>query len=217
MTRAGLREGVFFAPRLFAVAGVPLLPDVRKASVRDLAIVHGASLPHAEHVARLALQLHDSLAEARVIAASVDARELLFAAAMLHDLGMAIGYDDHEGHSHYLILGAGLPGFDPRGLALIAQIVRYHRKGTPDLDDLRPFARRADRELVQRCALLLRLAELLEIGEEQLVREARLVRDGGSVELRLEGDGHLALWNVRRQLGDEAFRRVFGHRLLLPH
>lgn len=180
-------------------------------------IVKRASLPHAEHVACLALQLHDSLAEAGVIAASVDARELLFAAAMLHDLGMAIGDDDHEGHSHYLILGAGLPGFGPRELALIPQIVRYHRKGTPDLDDLRPCARRCDRELLQRCALLLRLAELLEIGEDQSVRAARLGRDGGSVRLRLEGDGHLALWNARRKIGDEAFRRVFGHRLVLPH
>ncbi len=125
-------------------------------------------------------------------------------------------HDDHQGHSHYLILSAGLPGFGPRELALIAQIVRYDRKGTPDLDDLRPFARPGDRELVQRCALLLRLAELLEIGEDQSVRKARLVRDGSSVRLLLEGDGHLALWNARRQMGDWAFRRVFGHRLVFP-
>ena len=40
--------------------------------------------------------------------------------------------------------------------------------------------------------------------------------DGSSVRLLLEGDGHLALWNARRQMGDWAFRRVFGHRLVLP-
>jgi exopolyphosphatase/guanosine-5'-triphosphate,3'-diphosphate pyrophosphatase len=214
VTRAGLREGVFLSTRLFT-GGAPLVPDVRAASVRDLALLHGACPRHAEHVARLALQLHDSLARAGLIAARPDERELLWAAATLHDLGMAIGYDDHQGHSHYLILSAGLPGFGPRELALIAQIVRYHRKGTPDLDDLRPFARPGDRELVQRCALLVRLAELLESGQDQSVREARLEPDGRAVHLRLEGDDRLARWCVERQMGEEAFRRVFGRRLVV--
>ena len=38
-------------------------------------------------------------------------RELLWAAAMLHDIGTAVDYDDHHKHSRYLILNAGLPGF----------------------------------------------------------------------------------------------------------
>ena len=36
-------------------------------------------------------------------------RELLWAAAMLHDIGIAVDYDDHHKHSRYLILNAGLP------------------------------------------------------------------------------------------------------------
>ena len=32
---------------------------------------------------------------------------------MLHDIGMAVDYDDHHKHSRYLILNAGLPGFTP--------------------------------------------------------------------------------------------------------
>ena len=30
---------------------------------------------------------------------------------MLHDIGVAVDYDDHHKHSRYLILNAGLPGF----------------------------------------------------------------------------------------------------------
>jgi exopolyphosphatase/guanosine-5'-triphosphate,3'-diphosphate pyrophosphatase len=214
VTRAGLREGVFFEKRLFA-GEAPLVPDVRAASVRDLAVLHGACVRHAEHVARLAVQLHDSLTGAGVIAPRADERELLRAAATLHDLGMTIGYDGHQGHSHYLILSAGLPGFGPRELALIAQIVRYHRKGTPDLDELRPFAGPGDRDLVQHGALLVRLAELLESGQDQSVREARLEPDGDNLRLRLQGDDRLARWCVERQMGEEAFRRVFGRRLVV--
>jgi exopolyphosphatase/guanosine-5'-triphosphate,3'-diphosphate pyrophosphatase len=128
---------------------------------------------------------------------------------------MTIGYDGHQGHSHYLILSAGLPGFGPRELALIAQIVRYHRKGTPDLDELRPFAGPGDRDLVQHGALLVRLAELLESGQDQSVREARLEPDGDNLRLRLQGDDRLARWCVERQMGEEAFRRVFGRRLVV--
>ena len=41
----------------------------------------------------------------------------------------------------YLILNAGLPGFTPREVALIAQAARYHRKGSPGLDDLSALGR----------------------------------------------------------------------------
>lgn len=206
---------MFFERRLLA-GRAPLVPDVRATSVRDLAVLHWACLRHALHVADLAVQLHDSLAATGVITPAADERELLRSAATLHDLGMTIGYEGHHGHSHYLILSAGLPGFGPRELALIAQTVRYHRKGTPDLDELRPFAGSGDRELVQRCALLVRLAELLESGEDQSVRGARLEPDNdGGLHLRLQGDDRLARWCARRQMGEEAFRRVFGRRLVV--
>ena len=51
---------------------------------------------------------------------------------------MTISYDDHHKHSRYLILSGGLPGFNPRERALIAQMSRYHRKGDPKLGWLEP-------------------------------------------------------------------------------
>lgn len=212
VTRAGLREGVFFRDRLLS-GSAPLLPDVRAASVRNLALQCDADVAHAEHVARLALQMHDSLTAGKVIAPAPDERALLWAAGMLHDIGMAIGYDGHTGHSHYVILNAGLPGYGPREVAMLAQIVRYHRKGTPGLDELRPLARAGDDGLVARCALLLRVAEQLERGEGQSVSEARLVADRRAMRLVLKGDAQLARWSLARQSGDESFHRVFGRRL----
>ena len=44
---------------------------------------------------------------------------------------MTIAYDGHPDHAHYLILQAGLPGYGPREVARIAEIVRHHRKGSP--------------------------------------------------------------------------------------
>ena len=214
LTRAGLREGVFFSRRLLTGAD-PLLGDVRGASIRNLAVQCDADLTHAEHVARLALQLHDSLAATKVLVPADAERELLSAAALLHDIGTTVGYDGRHGHSHYLILNAGLAGYGPREVALIAQIVRHHRKGTPDLGDLRDYVRDGDADLLGRCALLLRLAEQLERGHDQSVHTARLVPERRALRLTLEGDDRLARWSLERQLSDSAYRRVFGRQLVL--
>ena len=112
VTEASLRDGVFIARELLADSPEPLFEDVRVAGVRNLAIQYESDLPHIEHVALLSLQMFDSLAGAGLFEPTPGERELLWAAAMLHDVGMTISYDDHHKHSHYLIVSAELPGFD---------------------------------------------------------------------------------------------------------
>ena len=213
ITRAGLREGVFFSRRLLAGSPEPLAADVRD-SIRNLALQCDVDMQHADHVARLALQLHDSLVAADAIAPADDERELLWAAALLHDIGITVGYDGRRDHPHYLILNGELAGYGPRETALIAQIVRHHRKGTPDLGDLARYARDGDDKLLGRCALLLRLAEQLERGQDQSVREARPSSpERRALRLSLQGHNRLAHWSLERQLSDDAYRRVFGRPL----
>src|SRR5689334_8812439 len=101
------------------LAGAPWLRDGGRlagigGTVRNLAGQYHADFTHVEHVARLALQIWEALGEAEVHPRDGVERELLWAAAMLHDIGTAVDYDDHHKHSRYLILNAGLPGFTPR-------------------------------------------------------------------------------------------------------
>ena len=220
-TEAGLREGLFFDRELLARAddrAEPLFDDVRGAAVRNLAAQYEPDLGHAQHVARLCEQMFDSLVESGLIEPRPAERELLWAAAMLHDVGMTISYDDHHKHSRYLIVSADLFGFDPRERALIAQISRYHRKGAPKLGELSVLAQDGDEELVARCAVILRLAEHLERGRDQSVKQARLRPNGHGVDLHLEAEGEnliLPRWSVERYGDSEAFERVFGRRLLI--
>jgi exopolyphosphatase/guanosine-5'-triphosphate,3'-diphosphate pyrophosphatase len=215
-TEAGLREGVFFERELLA-GGRPLFDDVRASAVRNLAIQYESDLDHVQHVAQLSLQMFDSLIEAGLFEPADGERELLWAAAMLHDVGMTISYDDHHKHSRYLIVSAELPGFDPRERALIGQISRYHRKGAPKLGEMAAVAREGDEELVARCSVILRLAEHLERGRDQSVRKVRLLGNGDGVDLHLDAAGDLTLprWSVDRYGDGEAFERVFGRRLLI--
>ncbi len=214
VTHSGLREGVFFASYL-AGADPPLFEDVRVASVLNLATQYQPDLVHCTHVAALAGQLLDSLNGGLPPARGFDVSGLLWASAMLHDIGVSVDYDDHHKHSRYLILAAGLPGFSQRELALIAQTVRYHRKGTPELGELAAFCERGDARLLMRLAALLRLAEHLDRGRDGAVVGARLRPREHRLELELavDGDAALARWGAERQ--SDLFRLAFGHPLTL--
>ncbi len=164
-------------------------------------------------------------------------RELLWAASMLHDIGMSVDYDDHHKHSRYLILNGGLPGFSPTEVAIVAQAARYHRKGMPEPGPLAPLFGAGDVERLDRCAALLRLAEDLERSRDQLVcdtvitltpdravdehggsngnvyRGSREDARGGGVQLRLlvEGQAAVPRWAAGRER--ELFARAFHREL----
>ena len=214
VTEAGLREGVFYET-LLKGADPPLFEDVRVASVLNLASAYDADFHHIDHVARLALQLWDGLAEGGVHAGDPHERDLLWAAAMLHDIGTVVDYDDHHKHSRYLILNAGLPGFNPRETALIGQMARYHRKGTPSIGDFASLAEDGDDELLARCAAVLRLAEQLERPRDQTVTGTKVAVRNGAVELCLEHteDVTVARWAAERER--DVFKRALGRELVI--
>jgi exopolyphosphatase/guanosine-5'-triphosphate,3'-diphosphate pyrophosphatase len=216
-TEAGLREGVFFERLLTGgdASGerTPLFDDVRRASVLNLAGQYHFDSAHTRHVATLALGMFDELARLGLHDGDPRERELLWAASMLHDIGMSVDYDDHHKHSRYLILNAGLPGFTPVEVAIIAQAARYHRKGMPDPGPLRALFGDGDRERLDRCAVLLRLAEDLERSRDQLVHGTSLAADDRRVQLRLlaDVDPVVPRWAARRETG--LFARAFGREL----
>ncbi len=212
VTEAGLREGIFFE-RLLAEREEPLFEDVRRASVLNLAAQYDHHAAHTRHVAALALSLFDQLAAGGLHKADSDERALLAAACLLHDIGVAVDYDDHHKHSRYLVLNAGLPGFSPREVALIGQIVRYHRKGMPSLGPFAGLMQDGDEQLLDRCAVLLRLAEDLERSRDQIVKEAHVAVNDKAVTLELVADGptRVPRWAASREL--ELFQRAFDRRL----
>ena len=231
VTEAGLREGVFFE-RLLADRDPPLFADLRRTSVLNLAAQYRPDVAHTDHVATLALAMFDELARLGLHDGDRIERELLWAACMLHDIGMSVDYDDHHKHSRYLILNGGLPGYSPIEVAIVAQAARYHRKGMPDPGPLAALFGPEDVACLDRCAVLLRLAEDLERSRDQLVRGTRFTltgapggdlvegsdanaRDGGEIELRLIASGESAVprWAASRE--SELFARAFHRELRL--
>jgi exopolyphosphatase/guanosine-5'-triphosphate,3'-diphosphate pyrophosphatase len=201
VSEAGLREGVFFE-RLLERRERPLFDDVRRSSVVNLANRFDTDAVHVRHVGKLSAELYDGLAGAGLIEADPEARELLLAACMLHDIGMVVGYDDHHHHSHYLILNAGLPGLTPRELVLVGLIARYHRKGDPDPSELGDLARPGDSKLLRLLSAIIRLAEQLERSRDQSVEAISVSAGDGRVTLIPSVGGNddpsVAIWSARR-------------------
>lgn len=206
----GLREGLFYERFFEAPAGeTPMFADVRRASVLNLAHLYRFQEHHAEHIAHLTLAMFDQM-PAEHLQCGAGERDILWAASMLHDIGVSIDYHDHHKHGSYLITNAGLPGYTHREIALIALLVRYHRKGKPTPDELAGLLEPGDDvRLLQLCAFL-RLAEQLDRARDGLVRNVRLHLNGGMAQMELitRGDETVALWSAARHV--DIFEQAFG-------
>lgn len=215
VTEAGLREGVMFEQMLKA-NDPPLLDDVRRASVENLAHRYGSDQAHVQHVARLSLQMFDSLGRAGLHNLDGEERELLWAACMLHDIGVAIDYDDHHRHSRYLVLNSGLPGYHRRELELIALITRWHRNGAPDASQLGPLEVKGDSRRLKTLCGVIRLAEQLERSRDRSVASVAVEHGRHGVRLVAStdhpgADPSVAVWAAQR--GSDLLAEAIGQRV----
>jgi len=202
----GLREGVMYEH--YAGDGDPLLPDVRRASVYNAAERFAYEPAHAEHVAALALRLFDAWADLGLHGGDPAERELLWAAGILHDVGVLVDYSSHHRHGEYLVLNTGLPGFDHRELALVAILVRGHRKSAPSTEAYAPVLRAGDDAVVARGTAALRLAEQLDRARAGQVRDLHCRVEGGVLTIEVHADEPtLALLSAERE-------RVYAERAL---
>jgi exopolyphosphatase/guanosine-5'-triphosphate,3'-diphosphate pyrophosphatase len=98
--------------------------------------------------------------------------ELLEYAALLHDIGYFIGYDDHHKHAYRMIMSADIPGLDEREKAVVANIARYHRSARPKPKHT-GFAALSEeeREAVTKLGAILRLADGLDRSHTNAVQD----------------------------------------------
>ena len=158
----GIREGLL----LESARVVPTFSDrgeARERSVREFAERCHYEEPHARHVQRLSLQLFDAVG-ARIGLSAAD-RQILADAALLHDVGYHINYENHHKHSYHLIVHADLLGMTPEDQVAIANVARYHRGSPPKRKH--PNYGMLDRGLrrrIRKLAAMLRVADALDRG-----------------------------------------------------
>ena len=213
ISTSGLREGIFFE-HFWRHLPYPVIPDVRRFSVLNIARHYRYQKQHANHVRYLAGRLFEQLAPLHGYGAPE--RELLDAAALLHDLGTVIAYDGHHRHSQTLIHYNGLAGFTPREISLIALLTRYHRKGSPGISGYEAILDGEDETLLRRLAAILRLAEFLERGRNAAVNDVITSWTDDYLRLTLVADEHPAveMWETERA-ALPVVEAAFGRSVLL--
>ncbi len=100
--------------------------SVREQSIFQLAQRCQYEEEHSKHMANLTLQLHDSAVDIGLIALDHQARELLYYAALLHDIGIFIAYAKHANHGAYIISKTELLGFTDEEIDFLATLVQMH-------------------------------------------------------------------------------------------
>jgi exopolyphosphatase / guanosine-5'-triphosphate,3'-diphosphate pyrophosphatase len=208
-----LREGMVLA-ELRRHAG-PSSEDprlMRAASVLDLCQRCGWRELHARQVAKLAVSLFDQTASLHGL--GEDERELLEHATLLHDIGEHVSGESHHKHTAYLIQHGQLRGFQPREVAVLATLGRYHRQGEPKAS-FEPFATLDDdaRGVARTLTALVQVADGLDRGHAGTVSDLGVVIEDEriAVHLAVTGDADLDLWGARRKRN--LFEQVFGRRL----
>jgi exopolyphosphatase/guanosine-5'-triphosphate,3'-diphosphate pyrophosphatase len=168
---------------------------------------------HANHVASLALQLFDELARETGGEgwATPEDRQVLEAAALLHDVGYLINYTRHHKHTYHLIMHSRLGGFTRAEVELIANVARYHRGARPKRRHLN-FARLDARRqrTVRHLAAILRLAVGFDRAHAQSVSGIGVrVFDGTAIiEVRARHDPQVEIWGAQRK--GRLFEKTFG-------
>jgi exopolyphosphatase / guanosine-5'-triphosphate,3'-diphosphate pyrophosphatase len=203
VSRQGLREGLFYE-KFLARQAEPVIAHLREFSVLNLARNFGQDTKHAHHVAFLCLRLFDDLSEMHELDPAC--RELLWAAAMLHDIGVEIGYGSHHLHSSYIVQNSLLPGYTQREKVLVALMTRYHRnRGSPSVEECEALLEKDDDRVLSVLSGMLRICEYLERGRRQTVRDVRCHFDKQQgwvqIEALCDGDAQIELWDARRNVG----------------
>ena len=189
--------------------------SVRERSVLQLGRACGFDETHARHIAQLALELFDSAEKAALHRLGARERELLQYAALLHDVGAFLSYNNHHVHTYYLIRNAELLGFDQSEIALMAATAFFHRKALPtkkhkEMTELDKRSRKA----VQVLSILLRLAEVLDRSHTRAVKHAKLRamnKEKVVLEIYAQDDCQLELWGLQGRL--KAAQKTLGRQI----
>ena len=191
--------------------------SVRERSVMQLGRACGFDETHAKHIASLSLELFDSAKKAGLHNLGDRERELLEYAALLHDIGAFLSYNNHHLHTHYLIRNAELLGFDQAEISMMAIIALFHRKGMPTKKhpDFAALDKRA-RNSVRLMSAFVRIAEGLDRSHNGVITHAKL-REVNKTSVRLDvqatGDCQLEVWGVEDRLN--TLEKIFDREVKL--
>ncbi len=193
--------------------------SVRQRSVISMAQKYRVNLENGERVAEFATSLFDQTLGV-LHSWSVAERQLLWAAAILHNCGHYVSHSAHHKHSYYLVRHGGLLGYTDAEVEAIANLSRYHRRSPPRKkhENYRILTNQY-RQIVDQLSALLRLAVALDRRQIGAIRSVRCQHFPLSYEFHMHleptrsgDDCDLELWSLNYK--KDTFEAEFGVKLI---
>lgn len=195
--------------------------SIRQRSVIKIAHKYHVNLDHGERVAQFAVSLFDQT-RGSLHDWGTEERELLWAAAILHNCGHFVSHGAHHKHSYYLIRNGDLLGYNEIEIETIANLARYHRKSNPKKkhENYRSLGSKQHRRVVDQLNPLLRLAVALDRRQIGAITHVRCEHRPDEQELHLhlqtahpDDDCALELWSLNQKRN--SFESVFDTKLVM--
>lgn len=133
LSDGALREGV-----LYEMEGRFRHQDIRSRTAQSLANQYHIDREQARRVLDTTTLMYEQWQAQNAKLANPQLAALLKWATMLHEVGLTINHSGMHRHSAYILQHSDLPGFTQEQQALMATLVRFHRKAVK-LDELPRF------------------------------------------------------------------------------
>lgn len=218
-----LREGVIVDWMLthgFIDNRLRFQSSIRERSVLKTAKKYQTNLEHSQRVTAFALDIFDQT-KGQLHYWNADQRQLLWAAAILHNCGHYVGHSSHHKHSYYLIRNSELLGYNETEIEIIANIARYHRKSPPKKkhDSYRNLLHKEHRTMVNQLSAILRLAVALDRRQIGAIADVKCDYIPNFKEFKMsifpstiDDECSLELWSLDYKKG--VFEEEFGLRFV---
>ncbi|MEH2039786.1 Ppx/GppA phosphatase family protein [Nostoc sp.] len=194
--------------------------SVRERNVLKLADKYHINLEYSDRVAKFAESLFDQT-QGTLHHWGTDERQMLWAAAILHNCGHYISHSSHHKHSYYLIRNGELLGYTETEIEIIANLARYHRKSPPKKkhENYQSLLTKQQRQIVSQLSAILRLAVALDRRQIGAIAQVQCEYYSQLRQVNLlifpsqsDDDCALELWSLNYKKG--VFEEEFGVKLV---
>ena len=163
----------------------------REASLKKLqawSSFMDSDLQHNRRVSRFAVQIHDNLKRLGLLhVGDKNSRELLKAAAVVHEVGRFAGNKNHHKNTERMVSNLDrIVGWTRQEVMTIASVARYHRGALPQAGRLREIPI-AQRKIITLLSGILRLANALDDERDGQIKRIKVSKKADYIVIKAQG------------------------------
>jgi exopolyphosphatase/guanosine-5'-triphosphate,3'-diphosphate pyrophosphatase len=208
VTNTNLRDGLLSSIASGSVWTEEFSNQITRSAI-DLGRKFHFDEKHALQVAETARQLFEQLRSQH----QLDHRfaVILYIAALLHEIGLYIGFASHHKHSMYLIRNSELFGLGRKEVLLAAIVARYYRRASPQPShEGYSTLERDERVAVSKLAAILRIAVALNDSRSGRINNVRCEIKRNRLVISVPSVQDVSLEQLALRQNSSLFEEVFG-------